>query len=76
MASKKEAPCQVFCKTIAKTVTVDGLGVFVSYPSRGRLFTSLTKLQEMERPRPFCKTAQSQAVKRLLNMILAQPYTI
>lgn len=55
MAAKKEAPYQAFRKTIAKTVTVDGLDIFVSYPSQGRLFTSLTKLQETERPRPFRK---------------------
>lgn len=76
MAAKNEVPYQVFCKTNAKIITVDGLGIFVLYPSQGRLFTSLMKLQEMERPRPFRKTAQSQAVKRLLNMILAQPYTV
>ena len=31
------------------------------------------KLQEMERPRPFRKTAQSQVVKRLLEMTLPNP---
>lgn len=75
VAAKKEAPYQPFRKTIAKTVTVDGLDIFVSYPSQGRLFTSLMKLQEMERPRPFRKTAQSQVVKRLLEMTPTQPYT-
>lgn len=76
MAAKNKVPYQVFCKTNAKTITVDGLGIFVLYPSQGRLFTSLMKLQEMERPRSFRKTAQSQAVKRLLEMIPTQTYTV
>ena len=76
MAAKNKVPYQVFCKTNAKTITVDGLGIFVLYPSQGRLFTSLMKLQEMERPRPFRETTQSQAVKRLLEMTPTQPYTV
>ena len=56
MTMAKQAPYQAFRKTVAKTITVDGLDVFVSYPSQGRLFTSLAKLQETERPRPFRKS--------------------
>ncbi len=52
----KEPPYKRFRKTINKVITVDGLGIAVYYPSQGRLFTSLTKLQETERPRPFRKS--------------------
>ena len=57
MSSKEEVPYQAFRKTISKTINVDGLDIFISYPSQGRLFTSLTKLQETERPRSFPVTA-------------------
>ena len=63
-------------KSSGFTITADGLGIFVLYPSQRRLFTSLMKLQEMERPRPFRKTAQSQVVKRLLEMTPTQPHTV
>lgn len=56
MSSKEEVPYQAFRKTISKTINVDGLDIFISYPSQGRLFTSLTKLQETEHPRPFRKS--------------------